>query len=40
MIAEIVMGPHSRLAMRNLDNVLRGRRVAALLNPEVWERRR
>jgi len=30
----------ARLAMRNLDDVLRGQRPAALLNPEVWERRR
>ncbi len=30
----------ARLAMRNLDDVLRGQRPVALLNPEVWERRR
>jgi lactate dehydrogenase-like 2-hydroxyacid dehydrogenase len=28
------------LAMRNLDDVLRGQRPRALLNPEVWESRR
>lgn len=30
----------ARLAMRNLDDVLAGRRPAALLNPEVWDTRR
>jgi lactate dehydrogenase-like 2-hydroxyacid dehydrogenase len=30
----------ARLAMRNLADVLAGRRPAALLNPEVWDRRR
>jgi glyoxylate reductase len=30
----------AQLAIRNLDDVLAGRRPAALLNPEVWERRR
>lgn len=30
----------AQLAIRNLDDVLAGRRPPALLNPEVWERRR
>lgn len=30
----------ARLAMRNLSDVLDGRRPAALLNPDVWESRR
>ncbi|HXF45432.1 MAG TPA: D-glycerate dehydrogenase [Burkholderiaceae bacterium] len=30
----------AQLAIRNLDDALAGRRPAALLNPEVWERRR
>lgn len=30
----------ARLAMRNLDDVLQGRRPAALLNPDVWDHRR
>lgn len=30
----------ARLAMRNLDDTLQGRRPAALLNPEVWQHRR
>lgn len=30
----------ARLAMRNLADVLEGRRPAALLNPDVWETRR
>jgi len=30
----------ARLAIDNLDNVLAGRRPAALLNPQVWETRR
>jgi lactate dehydrogenase-like 2-hydroxyacid dehydrogenase len=30
----------AQLAMRNLGDVLAGRRPAALLNPEVWDSRR
>jgi lactate dehydrogenase-like 2-hydroxyacid dehydrogenase len=30
----------ARLAMRNLSDVLEGRRPAALLNPDVWDTRR
>ncbi len=30
----------AKLAMRNLDDVLQGRRPAALLNPDVWDHRR
>jgi lactate dehydrogenase-like 2-hydroxyacid dehydrogenase len=30
----------AQLAMRNLDDVLQGRRPAALLNPDVWNHRR
>jgi lactate dehydrogenase-like 2-hydroxyacid dehydrogenase len=30
----------ARLAMRNLADVLEGRRPSALLNPDVWDRRR